>query len=144
MDLQQLLSLRNFVFLAGLLQFCQIPAMMMAPKMLGWKDDLAKLSTINRRIVKVIGVAIVIVGVGTGAIVVCAGGEMVSGSHLAIGLSLFLGIFWGYRAMVQYLLYFRIWGKGFMGAFSNYGLAALFTFQTLVYLIAFVANLQHR
>jgi hypothetical protein len=140
MGLEQLFTLRNFVFAAGALQFCQIPAMMVAPRMLGWKEDLEKLATMNRRIVKVIGLAIVLVGVGTGAIVACAADEMVSGSRLACGLSLFLGVFWGYRALVQYFLYFRIWPKGFMGRLSNYGLAALFTFQSIVYLAAFVAN----
>jgi hypothetical protein len=136
------LSLRNWVFLAGVLHFCQVPAMMMAPRMLDWKDDLAKLSVINRRIVQVIGIAIVIVGVGTGIVVACAADEMVKGGKLATGLSLFLAVFWGYRGLVQYTLYLRIWVKGWLGTISNYGLAALFTLLTVIYLIAFIHNLR--
>jgi len=142
MALEDLLTLRNVVFVAGITQFCQIPAMMMAPQMLGWKDDLAKLSTMNRRIVKVIGLAIVLVGVGTGAIVATSADDMVSGTRLATGFALFLGIFWGYRAAVQYTIYIKIWPKGFMGRLSNYGLAALFTFQSLTYLAAFARNVK--
>jgi hypothetical protein len=142
MNPQELLSIRNLVFVAGLLHLCQIPAMLLAPRMLGWKEDLAKLSVINRRIVQVIGIAIVIGGVGLGVVVASAADEMVSGSRLACGLSAFLAVWWGYRAAVQYLLYLRIWVKGWLGSFSNYGLAALFTFLTAVYLIALVHNLR--
>lgn len=142
MDLDQLVSMRNLVFVAGVLHFCQVPAMLMAPRMLGWKEDLAKLSVINRRIVQVIGIAIVIVGVGTGIVVACAADDLVSGSRLATGFTAFLAFFWGYRAAVQVLLYLRIWVKGLLGTLSNYGLAVLFVFLTAAYLIAFVHNLR--
>jgi hypothetical protein len=142
MNWLQLLTLRNLVFLAGLLHFCQIPAMMMAPRMLGWKEDLAKLSVINRRIVMVIGVAIMLVGVGTGIVVACSADNMVAGTRLAAGFSAFLAVFWGYRGTVQVALYLRIWPRGFLGVVSNYGLVALFGFLTLVYFAAFVANLR--
>ena len=141
MDLAHPWSLQNLVFLAGILHFCQVPAMMMAPKMLGWKEDLSKLQLINRRIVMVIGVAIVIVGVGTGILVASAAGEMVGGGRLATGLCLFLAVFWGYRGAVQFLLYFKIWGTDLLGRLSNYGLCLIFVFLTAVYAVAFVANL---
>ncbi|HEX7008884.1 MAG TPA: hypothetical protein VF184_02815 [Phycisphaeraceae bacterium] len=135
------ITLTNLVLLAGLLHFCQIPAMLAAPRMLGWKEDLAKLAVINRRIVQVIGIAIVIVGVGLGIVVVCAPADVAGGSRAGMGLACFLGVFWGYRAAVQYLLYHRIWPRGVVGRLSHYGLCGLFTFQSVVYLAAFLAGL---
>jgi hypothetical protein len=137
----QLLSLRNFVWLAGLLQFCQIPAMIASPKMLNWKEDLAKLSPINRNIVLVIGAAIVLTGVGLGVVVVVGATEMVGGGRLGTALCGFLGVFWLYRDAVQVFIYRKIWPKGGMGTLSHCGLTALFTFQAAVYLTAFVLTL---
>ena len=135
------LSMENLVLAAGLLQFCQVPAMLIAPSVLGWKDDLAKLEPINRRIVQVIGIAIVIVGVGTGIIVVLAPAEVAGASRAGTGLAAFLGVFWGYRALVQVTLYARIWPRGPLGRLSHYGLTALFFFQAIVYLTAFAITM---
>lgn len=134
MDFQNLLSLQNLLFVTGLLHFCQLPAMIAAPRMLSWKDDLAKLQTINRQIVKVIGLAIMIVGLGTGIVVMIGAAELAEGGPLAAALLAFLGVFWLYRAIVQIVVYRRIWPGGFMGRLSHYGLCALFSFQAAVYL----------
>ena len=141
MNWKELLALHHWVLLAGLLHFCQIPAMLMAPRMLGWKEDLPKLSLINRRIVVVIALAIVLVVVGMGIVVACAADQLVDKSRLATGVTGFLAVFWAYRAAVQWALYFRIWVKGWLGVMSNYGLGLLLVFLTVVYLVAFIANL---
>jgi len=144
MMLGDLLTLRNFVWLAGLLQFCQIPAMFAAPKVLGWREDLSKLSAINRNIVLVIGGGIVLTGVGTGLVVVLGATEMVGGGLLGIAFCGFLGVFWFYRLCAQVFLYARIWPGGVLGRLSYYGLTALFTFQAGVYLTAVVSTLLKR
>lgn len=136
----EVVSLENLVWIAGLLQFCQIPAMIVSPKILRWEDDMAKLSPINRKIVLVIGIAILLVGVGSGMVVVLGAREMVAGGRLGSALCGFLGIFWLYRAIVQVFVYSGIWPEGQVARLSHYGLTALFTFQASVYLMACVAT----
>lgn len=136
-----LLSLRNLVWLAGALQFCQIPAMLASPRMLNWREDLAKLSAINRQIVVVIGGAIVLAGIGLGVVVVLCATEMVNGGRLGTALCGFLAIFWLYRDIVQIFLYSKIWPEGVAGKLSHYGLMVLFTFQVCAYSTAFLVAL---
>ena len=60
--------------------------------------------------------------------------------RLGTALAGFLGLFWLYRALVQFLLYSRIWPAGGLGRLSHHGLCALFTFQSAVYLMAAAAG----
>lgn len=137
-------SLENLVFLAGLLQFCQIPAMLCSPKMLGWEEDLAKLSTINRRIVFVMGGGIILTVIGSGLVVVSASSEIAAGGRLGSALACFLGVLWLYRGSMQVVVYSRIWPGGWMGRLSHYGLVALFTFQSAVYFLSFATALMRQ
>lgn len=125
--------MQEFFIVIGLLHFCQIPGMMMAPRMLAWKDDLAKLQPINRRIVKVIGVSIMIVVLGMGVVVVAGAGDLAAGGPLAVGVCAFLSVLWCFRATVQVTLYRKIWPGGVLGRLSHYGLSFLFYFQAAAY-----------
>jgi hypothetical protein len=131
-------SSANLVFLAGLLHFCQIPAMMVAPKMLKWKEDLSQLSPINQWIFRVIAGGIMLAVFGLGVVVVSAPNEIAEGGKLGMTLCAFLAVFWVYRAVIQIFLYSRIWPGGWLGRLSHYGLCALFLFQTGAYGIVFL------
>ena len=135
-----MLTMQHLVFTAGLLHLCQVPSMIAAPRMLGWKQDLAQLEPINRRIVQVIGIAIMIVVIGLGIVVMIAPGDLLS-TRLGAALAGFLMIFWLYRAVVQVLLYRRIWPKGWLGQVSHYGLSLLFFALSGIYSAAFAVNL---
>lgn len=139
-DLENLWSLQNLLFVTGLLHYCQVPAMIAAPRMLGWKEDLGQLQPINRQIVKVIGIAIMIVVLGMGAVVMVGAGELAQGGPLAVGVCAFLSVFWFYRATVQVTLYRKIWPGGVIGRFSHHGLSLLFYFQAAAYLFGAVAG----
>jgi hypothetical protein len=132
--------MQQWVFTAGLLHLCQIPAMVAAPRMLGWKQDLAQLQPINRQIVQVIGIAIMIVVIGLGIVVMIGSAELVSGSPLAGGLTCFLGVFWLYRGAIQVGLYRRIWPGGWLGRASHHGLTVLFFGLSGIYFAAFAHN----
>jgi hypothetical protein len=134
--------MQQLVFAAGLLHFCQVPAMLIAPRMLQWKDDLARLQPINRRIAQVLGVAIVIVVLGLGAVVMLAADELVNSSRLAAGMTAFLAVFWLYRAIVQVLVYRRMWPRGPVGLASHFGLTALFFALSAIYSAAFAFNVR--
>ena len=135
------LEFEHLVMAAGLLHFCQVPAMIVAPKMLNWKEEMTAMSPINRRIVQVMGIAVILTVLGLGLVVAFGAEEIAGGTPLGTGLALFLGIFWSYRAGVQILLYHRIWPGGLVGRGSHYGLCLLFTGQSLVYLAAAIRPL---
>lgn len=127
------LTLERFTFLTGFLHLCQLPAMVAAPRMLSWSDELGKLTTINRRIVQVMGGGIMLAIQGLGVVVMVAAHEIAAGGRLPIALTAFLSVFWAYRAIVQVTLYSRIWPSNWLGRASHFGLVALFTFETGAY-----------
>ena len=133
--------MEKVVFAAGLLHFCQAPAMVMAPRMLGWKQELERMAPINRRIVQVLGVSMMLVVLGLGIVVMTSARELVGGGRLALGLSGFLGVLWLFRGSVQVLLYRRIWPRGRLGALSHYALSLLFFALAGAYFAAFWINL---
>lgn len=141
MNWDAILSMRTLVLVTGALHFCQLPAMLTAPRILQWGDDLAKLEPINRQIVKVIGGGIMLAVLGLGVVVVCAPSDVAGGSRVGIALACFLAVFWAYRATVQIVVYRRIWPGGLTGRLSHYGLCLLFSFQTVAYAAAFVHGL---
>lgn len=128
----------NCMRLTGIAHFLQVPAMLLAPKMLWWKEDMAKLLPVNQTLFTVITKFILLTVLGLGAIVAWAAEEMVSFSRLAVGLSFFLGIFWLVRFFVQIFLYSNIWPEGFWGRISHKGLIGLFFFLAISYGANFV------
>lgn len=134
-------SFRNILFLCGALHFCQLPAMLVAPKMLGWKEDLAKLTPINGWIFRVIAGGIMITVMGTGALVMVSASEIAMGGHLATALCAFLSVFWIYRGSIQIFLYSKIWLKGMTGRGSHIALSLLFSFQAAVYTVGFIRGI---
>jgi hypothetical protein len=136
--LTRLLSLENLALLAGLLHFCQMPALFFAPKMLHWREEFAGLSPINRRIFQMIGIALLWMTQGLGVLVVIAHKEMVNGCLLGKSLCFYLGLVWGFRAFVQVFVYWKLWPGGWLGILSNYGLTVLLFFLTGLYFFLFV------
>ena len=135
--LLRLLTLENLAVLAGSLHFCQLPALLFAPKMLNWSEEFGRLSLINRRIFQLIGIAIMWMSLWLGLIVIIAHKELVNGSLLGKLLCCYLGFVWGFRAVVQVFVYWKLWPGGWLGVLSNYGLTALLFFLTGLYFFLF-------
>ncbi len=136
MNIASWMSLKHVLRLAGLLHFVQVPAMLYAPRMLDWESDLSKISVINRRIVQVMGGAIMLTVLGTGLVVAVGSDDLAAGGTLATALCVFMCVFWTYRAAVQMFLYSRIWPQGALGRISHYALCVLFSFLSVVYMWA--------
>lgn len=135
------MSLEHLLFTAGLLHFCQLPAMFVAPHMLDWKRELALLSPINRRIVKVIGLSIMYVVLASGLLVMWSASELTNGSKVSTGLTAFLAFLWLFRGSMQWSLYSKAWPSNKLGRLSHYGLGILFLGLAAIYLFALAANL---
>jgi hypothetical protein len=135
------LTLRRIVLLAGALHFCQFPAAFMVPNTLNWKEELKRLSPLNRRIFLVISLAIMWVGLGLGGVVIIGADEIVSGRPLGVALCFFLGVFWGYRAAVQIFLYSKIWIGGTLGWVTHHGLSGLLVFMSGLYFLIGILGL---
>jgi hypothetical protein len=126
--------------IAGALSFCQLPAMVLAPRMLRWNQELAAVSPLSRRIIGVIGIAIVLVVQGTAVVTLVGAAEMARGTSLGTAFAGFLGVFWGFRAAAQ-RTYAPLWPRGRVGWLSHVGLTCLFTTQSAVFLFGFVRGL---
>jgi hypothetical protein len=124
------------VRLMGLLHFAQLPSMRAAARGFDWAGELARLSPLNRRMVQVIGLAIVLVMCGLGGVVLVAADHLVRGGRLALALDAFLAVFLGFRAFVQWRVYAPLWPTSRGGRLTHVALGLLFTLQSLVYALA--------
>jgi hypothetical protein len=122
---------------AGALSFCQLPAMAAAPRMLGWANELRALGELSRRIVRVIGLAIMLVVQGTGVVTLVGAADIAGGTRLGAAYAAFLGIFWGFRANAQ-RAYAPLWPRGAVGRASFWALTGLFCTQSTLFLFAAV------
>lgn len=118
---------------AGCLHFLQIPSTAhLARRLLGLRPDLAKLSPINGRIVRVFVAAASILILGLGVIVVSHTRELLStdiGRHLCV----LLVLFWSGRAAAQIWLR-RVWPREAHGNFWYFALLTVYLTIALSYL----------
>lgn len=119
--------------LGGALHFVQLPAMVVARRVLDWRGELSRLGPINRRIVRVMGGGIMLCVLGLGALVLALHGQLLH-SGAGIGLCAFLGVFWAYRCAVQFLVYAELWPAG--QAWTELGSKLLFVSLTGIYALS--------
>jgi len=131
--LMTFVTFKNLVFFTGLVHFCQVPALMFAPKMLNWREDLAKLLPINRHIVVALGSSITYIILGTGIMVMATSSELAAGGRLAAGVDAFLAALWTYRLWMQIFIYPKIWPGGWLGRASYWILVAIFVYLASAY-----------
>jgi len=122
---------------AGLLHFSQVPAMLMLPRVLDWQTELASLSVMNQRLIRVVVAGIMLCVLGLGAIVIAYPAQMLS-TRLGWALSLFLALFWACRAAAQFLVYARVWPQG--QRWAHFCLCALFPLLSLLYTLGMIVG----
>lgn len=123
-------GLARLVFVAGALHFLQIPGMLVALRTLGVGSELRSLPPLVHRMVVVMAGGIVLCVLGLGLVVTCWS-EQVATTRLGAALCAFGCVFWGYRSVVQIVLYARLWPP--QGTWAHRILALLFPLKTLVY-----------
>jgi hypothetical protein len=123
------------LWLAGAGHFVVLIASFQVPYRLGWKDDLAKLTPFNRKLMWVHGGFAVYTIASFGALTLFFHNEMLRSHGAAAALATFIGIYWLLRIVVDFTYYDQAdWpkGKGFVAGHAL--LTLLFVFLSVTYL----------
>ena len=132
-NLEQWFSLA--LWLAGAGHFCVLIASFQVPYRLGWKEDLAKLSSFNRKLMWVHGGFTMYTITAFGVVSIALHGEMLRGDRAALALTSFIGIYWLLRIIVDFTYYsHRDWPQGVAFRVGHYLLTSLFMFLSTSYL----------
>ncbi len=127
------------LWLAGGGHFCVLIASFQVPYRLGWKDDLAKLSPFNRKLMWVHGGFAVLTILAFGTLTLALHNEFLHGERAALGLAIFIGIYWAARVVVDFTYYdHQDWPRGPGFVVGHILLTLLFVFLAATYLSLFV------
>jgi hypothetical protein len=120
------------LWLAGIGHFCVLIASFQVPARLGWKEDLQKLTSFNRKLMWVHGGFAVLTIVAFGTLTVALHAEMLRGDRAALGLALFIGIYWALRIVVDFAYYeHKDWPRGGTFLIGHILLTSLFAFLSV-------------
>jgi hypothetical protein len=127
------LSLALWLAAAG--HFCVLIASFQVPYRLRWKEDLAKLTLLNRKLMWVHGGFTVYTIIAFGAMSFALHEEMLRGDRAALALASFIGLYWLLRIIVDFAYYsHRDWPSGAAFRVGHALLTSLFVFLSSSYL----------
>lgn len=124
------------LWLAGAGHFVILVASAQVPSRLGWREDLAKLTPFNRKLMWTYGGFTVLTIVAFGVLTLVLHDEILRGDRAALALAAFIGIYWSVRILVD-LLYFGHsgWPRGRVFVAGHALLLALFAALATTYLV---------
>ena len=123
------------LWIAGIGHFCVLIASFQVPSRLGWKEDLAKLTPFNRKLMWVHGGFAVLTIIAFGVLTLTLHGEMLRGDRAAIALAAFIGIYWTTRLVVDFAYYeHKDWPTGRAFVTGHAMLTLLFVCLAATYL----------
>jgi len=123
------------LWLAGIGHFCVLIASFQVPSRLGWKEDLAKLTPFNRKLMWVHGGFAILTIIAFGVLTLALHNEMLRGDRAAIFLAAFIGIYWSTRIVVDFAYYEnKDWPRGRAFVVGHALLTLLFLFLAATYL----------
>lgn len=129
------------LWLAGIGHFVVLIASFQVPGRLGWKEDLAKLTPFNRKLMWVHGGFAVLTIIAFGVLMLTLHGELLRGDRAALGLGAFMGIYWAARIVVDFTYYeHKDWPRGPGFVAGHILLTLLFLFLSATNLSVFVWN----
>jgi hypothetical protein len=125
------------LYFAGAFHFVLLPVSLSVPRIMNWREELARVHVLNRQIIWVHGAFIFLLIAAFGAITLIRAPAMARGEEP--WLNGLIGGFWAARLATQLLYYDpRHWPKGRFVTLGRYALTALFTFWSAVYILAVV------
>jgi len=123
------------LWLAGAGHFVVLIASFQVPQRLGWKKDLSKLTSFNRKLMWVHGGFAVYTIMAFGVLTFMLHNEMLEGQRAATALAAFIGIYWLLRIVVDFAYYDHAdWPKGTAFVAGHVLLTSLFVFLSFTYL----------
>ena len=124
----------DLIRLAGLAHFGILIASAMVPAKLNWKEELARLSPLQRQMYWIYGAYIVLCIVAFGLISLILPEELISGDPLANAVCLLIAVFWGGRLALQPFMKVKpILGRVWWMHVGYHTLTLAFLFMTAVY-----------
>jgi hypothetical protein len=130
---EQWLSLA--LWLAGAGHFCVLIASFQVPYRLKWKEDLAKLTPFNRKLMWVHGGFAVYTISAFGVMSLVLHEELLRGDRAALALAFFIGLYWLLRILVDFTYYsYQDWPNGAAFRIGHILLTSLFVFLSASYL----------
>jgi uncharacterized membrane protein len=136
---QSLLSLA--LWLAGIGHFCVLIASFQVPSRLGWKQDLAKLTPFNRKLMWTHGGFAVLTIISFGALTLFLHDEMLRGDKAAVALAGFIAVYWSARIVVDFAYYEHSdWPRGRAFLIGHALLTLLFVFLAGTYVAVVLWN----
>jgi hypothetical protein len=94
--------------IAGCLQLLQLPGMTIGRKLLGWREDLERLTPVNRGLILAMALGIIAYVLGTGVLALTLPGALV-GPGLGRALCLVQALSWTLRVSLQVFAIGRVW-----------------------------------
>ena len=123
------------LWLAGLGHFCVLIASFQVPRRLGWREDLAKLTPFNRKLMWTHGGFAVLTIISFGVLTLFLHDEMLRGDKAALALAAFVGLYWTARVVVDFTYYkHEDWPRGRGFVIGHVLLTLLFVFLAATYL----------
>jgi len=132
-NFEEWLSLALWIAAAG--HFLVLGASFQVPHRLGWKEDLAKLTPFNRKLMWVHGGFTVYTIIAFGVLSLVLHAEIMRGNRAALALAFFIGFYWMLRIVVDFAYYsHRDWPSGAAFRVGHVLLTALFVFLSGTFL----------
>jgi hypothetical protein len=130
------------LWLAGIGHFCILGASFQVPARLGWKEDLAKLTPFNRKLMWVYGGTTLLTIIAFGALTLFLHDDFLRGDRAALALAAFIAVFWTLRIVVD-LTYFSHsdWPTGRAFVIGHGLLTALFIALASTYWVLLIWSL---
>ncbi len=123
------------LWLAGAGHFVVLIASFQVPTRLRWKEDLAKLTSLNRKLMWVYGGFTVYTILSFGVLTLLLHEEILRGERAGLALAAFIGFYWLLRVLVDFTYYDHAdWPKGRAFVVGHVMLTLLFVFLSMTYL----------
>lgn len=123
----------TLVILAGLSQLGVALTSLMIPRLLGWKEQTAKLDGLTRQVFWTYAGYILGTNVFFGVVSVFGAPWLTDGSGLARALCGFIALYWGVRIVVQFLAYREFEPKGQHFLLAKFLYLTAFGYCTAIY-----------
>jgi len=118
----------------GLLQFLILAASLQVPTRLKWREELPRLSSLNRKLMWTYGIFIVLCIVAFGVMTLALKSSIIAGDVIGLWFCGFIAIFWGLRLIVDnFVLTHEDWPQGSEFEIGHALLTTVFSVLTLGY-----------